>query len=170
MRDAIAVRDATTADVEVVRAIAAAAWRDTYAEHLAEATIEAFLERSYSVERVTRRIQHDTFLLAVDGDGSVTAFADAREGDGYLHLLAIYALPESRGRGAGTSLLEALRGRFPDQAIAAEVLDGNRKGEAFYAARGFVPREALEADLFGDHIVERRWWLEVGAVSPSGTS
>lgn len=162
---AITVRDASAADIEAIRAVASAAWRDTYAGHLREATIEAFLERSYSVERVGRRIEADTFLVAVAGD-ELLAFANAREADGHVHLLAIYARPERRGRGAGSALLAELRTRFPLQAIAAEVLLGNRKGEAFYEARGFMPRETVEAELFGETIVERRWWL--GSDQPGG--
>ena len=156
---AILVREATAADGEVVRAIAAAAWRDTYAGLLRSETIEAFLERAYSVERVARRIGSDTFLLA-SVDGSPVAFADAREDGDQLHLLAIYALPERRGRGAGSALLAELRRRFPALPIAAEVLRDNLKGETFYAARGFEPRETVEAELFGEPVVERRWWLD----------
>jgi GNAT superfamily N-acetyltransferase len=176
---ALVVRDATADDIEAVRSIAAAAWRDTYAGLIGESTIEAFLERSYGVERVTRRIRDDTFLLAVTEDGAVVAFANAREAEGYLHLLAIYADPGRRGGGAGTALLDELRRRFPGEAIAAEVLRGNRKGETFYEARGFVPRETVEADLFAERIVEQRWWLDPQeppapgagpAFSPSGTS
>ena len=77
---ALTVRRATDADIEAVRHVAAAAWRDTY--------------------------------------------------EGLLK---------------------------PGQPISADVLDGNRKGETFYEARGFVPRERLEADLFGEPVVERRW-------------
>jgi GNAT superfamily N-acetyltransferase len=157
---AIVVRDASPTDVETVRGVAAAAWRDTYAGLLRDETIEAFLERAYAVERVERRIGSDTFLLAVAADGSGVAFADAREAEDQLHLLAIYALPAWRGRGAGSALLAELRRRFPALPIAAEVLRGNLKGEAFYAARGFEPREDVEAELFGEPVVERRWWLD----------
>ena len=159
----VTIRDAEAADVETVRTIAAAAWRDTYAGLLRPETIEAFLERAYSVESVARRIGSDTFLLAVDGSGEVVAFADARLAPEQLHLLAIYALPASRGLGAGTALLEELRRRFPSRPIAAEVLRDNLKGETFYAARGFEPREVVEAELFGEPVVERRWWLDPGS-------
>ena len=77
-----------------------------------------------------------------------------------MNLAALYALPASLGRGAGTKLLTELRARFPDLPIVADVLVGNRTGEAFYERRGFVPREAIEEDLFGEHAVERRWWLD----------
>jgi GNAT superfamily N-acetyltransferase len=151
------VRPAAPSDVEAIRTVASAAWRDTYDGLLDRATIEAFVERAYSVEIVERRI-NGLFLVAVH-DEHLIAFADAVVGDDRLSLAAIYALPQQRGQGAGTLLLEALRSRFPRLPIAADVLVGNRKGEVFYERRGFTPRETIEAELFGEPVVERRWWL-----------
>jgi GNAT superfamily N-acetyltransferase len=152
------VRDAVAADAAEVRAVASSAWRDTYGDLLRPATVEAFVEAAYSVEMVERRIDRSTFLVAEDGD-RIIAFANAIEGPDRLNLAAIYALPERRGEGAGTLLLTALRTRFPTLPIAADVLSGNRIGEAFYKRRGFAPREVLENQLFGESVVERRWWL-----------
>ena len=154
---AVSVRRAETGDIEAVRAVAAAAWRDTYAGLLRPETIEGFIERSYSIANMERRIEN-TFV-ALDGS-EVIAFAGAVQLTDHVDLVAIYALPERRGQGAGTVLLDAVRAAFPGQAVSADVLDGNRKGEVFYEAKGFVPRERLEAELFGEPVVERRWWLE----------
>jgi GNAT superfamily N-acetyltransferase len=155
---AISIRAATAQDASAVADVAAAAWRDTYLGILRADTIETFIERAYSIERLERRIAGDIFLVAIE-DGRVIAFSDALEDGPIVELHAIYALPDQRGRGAGTSLLAALRERFPGKAIAAEVLAGNRKGEVFYERRGFVPRERIDTELFGETVVERRWWL-----------
>ena len=152
------VREAVPSDAEAVRLVASASWRDTYADLLAESTIEAFLAAAYSVEMVEQRIARDTCLV-VERRDQVVAFADAVREAGHLRVAAIYALPEWQGRGAGTILLTALRSRFPDLPLSADVLLGNRKGEVFYEHRGFVPHENLEVDLFGESVVERRWWL-----------
>lgn len=153
------VRRGELRDIEAVRAVASAAWRDTYAGLLKPETIEAFIAGAYSVERMEQRIA-STFV-AEDGS-QVIAFAGAVERPDRLDLVAIYALPERRGEGAGTLLLEAVRAAFPGQRISADVLDGNRKGEVFYEAKGFVAHERLEAELLGEPVVERRWWLEPG--------
>jgi GNAT superfamily N-acetyltransferase len=154
-----AVRRADAGDVAEIRAVAAAAWRDTYDGLLRAETIEAFIERAYSLERVERRIEADTFLVAVEA-GRIVAFADARDADDRVDLFAIYALPDSRRRGAGSALLVELRARFPGIPIVADVLLGNRKGEGFYERLGFEPRGTVEAELFGEPVVERRWRLE----------
>ena len=156
---ALSVRRAEAGDIEAVRAVAAAAWRDTYAGLLRPETIEGFIERSYSIANMERRIE--SMFVAVDGS-EVIAFAGAVELPHHVDLVAIYSLPERRGEGAGTRLLEAVQAAFPGQRISADVLDGNRKGEVFYEARGFVPGERLEAQLLGEPVVERRWWLEAG--------
>jgi GNAT superfamily N-acetyltransferase len=156
------VRQAIPGDAPAIALVAAAAWRDTYAGLLRPDTIETFIERAYSIERLERRIDRDVFLLAVRGD-LVMAFCDAAEAESeagaYLDLYAIYALPAVRGQGAGTALLRELQSRFRSMPIAAEVLVGNRKGEIFYERRGFVPRERIDTELFGESVVERRWWL-----------
>ena len=146
--------------------------------------------RAYALDHVERRInQHDVLVVAgermtagaepavsgghaeppaIGGDAQVVAFADAVAGPDRLDLVAIYALPEVRGRGAGSLLLDALQSRYPSLPIAADVLSGNRKGEVFYERRGFTPREVVEADLLGEQVVERRWWLPARERSGSG--
>lgn len=151
------VRRAALDDGPAVMALAAAAWRDTYADLLKPETIENFIERAYSPERVASRITEDHFYVAQDSTG-IMAFADALERDDRLDLVAIYALPDKRYQGAGTVFLEKLLESFPDRDISADVVDGNRKGEVFYERRGFTPRERVEASLFGERVVERRRW------------
>jgi GNAT superfamily N-acetyltransferase len=153
------VRQGRATDVEAVRAVASAAWRDTYKKLLTSRTIESFISNAYSPQYLERRIaQH--FFLVVEGDEGVVAFADTIEEPDRVNLAAIYTLPELRNQGIGTFLLDGLRERFGRTPIAADVLVGNRKGEVFYERRGFVPREVLEAELFGEAVVERRWWLD----------
>lgn len=160
------VRDAQVRDAAEVSAVAAAAWRDTYEGLLRQSVIEEFVKAAYSVEMLEGRIARQTLLVAVK-EGRVIAFANAVANADHLNVLAIYALPEARGQGAGTMLLAALRGRFPGLPVRADVLSGNRKGEMFYERQGFAPREVVEDELYGQPIVERRWWL--GIPPPIGT-
>jgi len=155
---ALRVREAKADDAAAIGVVAAAAWRDTYAGLLADATIEAFIGAAYSTERLEQRIARDVVLIAEDDHGLV-AFADALPERDRLTLLALYADPARRRQGAGTLLLRTLRARHPRLPVVADVLEGNRKGEAFYERRGFVPRETRDESLFGERAVERRWWL-----------
>lgn len=96
-------------------------------------------------------------FYAAEGAEEVVAFADAIEHDDRLELAAIYTLPKVRGRGSGTALLRKLLELFPGRDISAD-MENNRQGEVFYECRGFAPRERLEATLFDQAVVERRWW------------
>lgn len=154
-----AVRRATVEDAEAIAAVASAAWSDTYAGLLRAETIRAFVRSAYSPQRLVTRITSNHVCVA-EGHRGIVAFADARVLPDRISIDAIYALPELRGRGAGTVLLQALLSALPSLPMTADVVAGNRKGEVFYERRGFVPRETLHAGLYGEVVVERRWWRE----------
>jgi diamine N-acetyltransferase len=179
-RPTILVREATPADAPAISEIALASWRATYRDLIAADAIERFLERAYTPERVALRIERHEVLVAtrqapIDDEGddargsgfaavggaepAVEAFAECTPEDGHLQLVAIYAIPEGRGRGLGTALLDVITRRHPGETIAADVLVGNDRAEPFYTARGFEPGETLEEELGGELVTERRWWL-----------
>jgi GNAT superfamily N-acetyltransferase len=156
-RNDVRVRRATPSHARAIREIAIAAWTDTYRDLLRPETIEWFVERAYSEERVELRIErHETWVAELDG--RVMAFAETAVEPDRITLVAIYAAPEARGRGLGSALLDAITARHPDRPVAADVLAGNVMGERFYEARGFEPRETLEEQLGNEVVVERRWW------------
>jgi GNAT superfamily N-acetyltransferase len=155
------VRRATPSHAPAIHAIADAAWRATYRDLLREETIERFLERAYSEDRVGLRIErHETWVAELDG--AVSAFAESEILGERITLVAIYADPELRGMGLGTALLRAIMDAHPGLPVAADVLAGNAAGETFYVARGFVPEEDIDEELDGEHVRERRWWLRPG--------
>jgi GNAT superfamily N-acetyltransferase len=156
------VRRATASHAPAIRDIAHAAWRETYAGMLHEDTIEWFLERAYSEDRVALRVErHETWVAELDG--VVGAFAETAIEPDRVTLVAIYANPAVRGVGLGSALLNAIVDAHPDLPIAADVLAGNRKGETFYEARGFEPRERVEEQLGNELVAERRWWRPAAA-------
>jgi GNAT superfamily N-acetyltransferase len=158
----ITVRTAAPADVEAIRAIAETAWRATYAGLIDADAIERFLAVAYAPARVELRLaRHDVLVAFLPGDaqdGAAAAFAETAMRDDHLQLVAIYALPDARGRGLGTALLDEVLRRHPGQPLAADVLVGNALGEPFYIARGFEPGETLVEEIAGVPIRERRWW------------
>ena len=164
-KPSIRVRRATGSDAPAVRRIAQDAWRATYRGLLLDETIEGFLERAYSEERVDLRIERHEMWVA-EADGAIALFAETSIEPDRVTLVAIYADPERRGLGLGSAALEAIVTAHPDLPIAADVLIGNERGETFYAARGFVPREPIDEQLGAEHVAEQRWWL--GEPPPEG--
>lgn len=153
----IRVRRATPSHAPAIRDIASAAWRDTYRGLLQDETIEWFIERAYSEERVGLRIErHETWVAELAG--LVAAFAETSVEADRVTLVAIYTSPSLRSRGLGSALLDAIVAAHPELPIAADVLAGNRLGEVFYEARGFEPRETVDELLGVERVTERRWW------------
>lgn len=152
------MRRATPSHAPAIRAIADAAWRDTYRDLLRPETIDWFLDRAYAEDRVALRIERDETWVA-ELDDAVVAFAESSVKADRVTLVAIYADPGRRNLGLGTALLAAITGAHPGLPVAADVLLGNALGEAFYIARGFVPAEDVDEELGGEHVRERRWWL-----------
>jgi GNAT superfamily N-acetyltransferase len=157
-RAELRVRRATGSDGPAIRRIAHAGWWAAYRGLLRDETIEWFLERAYSEERVDLRIErHETWVALADG--AVALFAETAIEPDRVILVAIYADPALRGLGLGTAALASITAAHPDLPVAADVLVGNTAGETFYAARGFVPREDIDEQLAGELVHERRWWL-----------
>jgi GNAT superfamily N-acetyltransferase len=121
-------------------------------------TVDWFLDRAYSEERVALRIErHETWVAELDA--RVSAFAESAIELDRVTLVAIYTDPDRRGLGLGSALLGAITSAHPDLPMAADVLVGNAAAEPFYAARGFTPEEDVNEELGGEHVRERRWWL-----------
>ncbi len=163
---AVLVRAAEPADAPAIREVAVRAWWATYAGRMADETIERFLAAAYSEERIGVRIErHEVLVARAAASGApsgVEAFAETASHDDHLQLVAIYTLPEARGRGLGRALVAAIVAAHPAEDIAADVLVDNELAEPFYAATGFLPGELLTDEIAGELVRERRWWRRVG--------
>ncbi|MFQ5967801.1 MAG: GNAT family N-acetyltransferase [Acidimicrobiia bacterium] len=156
------VRGAEPQDLEAVADIAARAWWDTYAPLLKPDTIRAVLAHTYSDRAMHHRWEDHPMFLVVDPEDPI-AFAEAFIEDERIVLGALYVRSGDRGRGAGSMLLEQVAHIDPSLPVTSDVLLGARSAEAFYEAHGFVPGETVKSFLYGEPIVERRWWKEPAA-------
>lgn len=163
MPTSIRVRPAEPDDVPAILEIAHAAWRATYAGLIGADAVERFIAAAYTTERIALRLERHTVFVAGEGDGPVDGFVESLVEEGRAHIVAFYTRPETRGRGLGTALLDAVVATYPGLDITADVLVGNELGEPFYAARGFEPGETLDEEVAGETIHERRWWLRAAA-------
>lgn len=161
-RPIVRVRPATRADAAAVADVGIAAWRATYAGIVGDDAVERFIAGAYAVGRIESRIERDVMFVAAYEGGhpsGVDGFVEALIDVDHPHIVAFYTRPGARGLGLGTALLEAVVATYPGQDLSADVLDGNDLGEPFYRARGFEPGEAIEEDIAGELVRERRWWL-----------
>lgn len=160
------IRRAEPTDLVEVAAIAEGSWQAAYAGLLKPQTVSSWVEAAYSPAALRQRWEDHPIYLVVEGE-SVVAFTDAFIEDDQIVISALCTHPAHRRRGAAGILLEWIRSLAPSLPIMADVVLGNQAAESFYEARGFVPGETMQVVLFGERLIERRWWLAVEVEPPS---
>jgi GNAT superfamily N-acetyltransferase len=163
----VIIRRAEPSDLVEVAAIAEGSWRAAYAGLLKSETVSGWIETAYSPAALHQRWEDHPIYLVTD-ESSVVAFADAFIEDDQIVLSAICTHPAHRRRGAAGMLLEWVCSLAPPLPVIADVILGNHAAESFYETKGFVPGETFQLTLFGERLVERRWWLGGGMRPTSG--
>lgn len=153
------VRGATRHDLTAIAIIARQAIPGAYHHLLSPRTISTWLNSAYTEEAVRRSWEDHPILIAFDPKTPV-AFAGFVDEGGRVTIGDLFTAPQARNQGAGTALVNAIQSTAGPRPITADVLLGNHLGERFYEHLGFVPGETIPGDLFGESIVERRWYRE----------
>jgi GNAT superfamily N-acetyltransferase len=154
----VIIRRAEPSDLTEVAAIAAESWQAAYAGLLRTETVSQWLAAAYSPDALRQRWEDHPIYLALDED-VVVAFADAFIEDDQIVVSALCTHPDYRRRGVGGLLLNWIRSLAPPLPMIADIVLGSQAAESFYEARGFVPGETIQVTLYGQQIIERRWWL-----------
>lgn len=153
------IRGATPEDLASIAVIARRAIPGAYHHLLSPRTIATWLESAYNEEAVRRSWEDHPMFVAIE-EANLVAFAGAYDDDGMVTIGALFTDPESRGQGAGKALVDAIQAAAGERPVTADVMLGNHLAERFYEHLGFVPGETISGDLFGERIVERRWYRE----------
>ncbi|MFB6074334.1 MAG: N-acetyltransferase family protein [Haloarculaceae archaeon] len=135
----MAVRPATTDDLDAVRRVADRAWHAAYREALPALTIDRSVREWYDPAALRGVLASDIAFLVAERDGAVVGFAMAGpSGDDWL-LHSIYVAPRRWGEGVGSALLAAVEERAvvagAERLRVDEVLADNEVGRAFYRER-----------------------------------
>lgn len=143
MSEEIQIRDATVADVEAIRAIAAETWWDTYRDLLDSDWITEHLAAWYEPGLVASQIEAaeasdlGQFLLA-EADGQIVGYLHfALMDDRGPYLRRLYVLPDHQRSGAGRKLVAALHHQLGEGfTYELDVHPENSKAIAFYKGFG----------------------------------
>lgn len=146
-------------DLEAIQRIGTLSILHSYAGFLRPPTIDSWLDGVYSTETLVRRWQDHPIYVA-EIDGVTAAFADAFIEDERIFLSALFTLPAFRLQGAGRSLVEKVRNVARSLPVTCDVLLGNDDAEIFFERLAFVPGETLRVTMFGEPVIERRWYLD----------
>ncbi|MGG0185613.1 N-acetyltransferase family protein [Bacillus rhizoplanae] len=157
------IREMKEEDIPSVQHVAKTSWNDTYTGIIPISVQERFLQHAYSYDMMKHRLQH-SHLFVGEVDGEIVGFANFSpiKYQNETELGAIYLLPEYQDNGIGTALLRKgitiLEGV---KKIYINVESENKKGKAFYNAKGFAVVDAFEEDFDGYMLKTLRMVLHV---------
>jgi ribosomal protein S18 acetylase RimI-like enzyme len=144
----VAIRRATSDDLEALRVLLRETWHATYDEFYGPEEVERLTAGWHSIKAMEQRLRRPegSFLVA-ERQGLVVGMAFAAEEEpNTLFLHQLYVLPDEQRRGVGTALLSALPEAFPNaDRMRLDVEVANRNAVQFYERRGFAAL-GLEAE------------------------
>lgn len=159
----MALREATTDDIEAIRRIVTASWETDYPAILSRESIEAGIDEWYAPERLREQFgMARTMLLVAEDAGTAVGFVHCLWDDAEGDILRLYVHPDHRGEGIGGALLEWAIDVLAEQRvdhIEAMVLEANDPGNEFYRAFGFEHVDTGETTIGGERYEENRYEL-----------
>lgn len=145
----ISIRPAEESDAEVLADLGARTFHDTYSSILPANDLDDYLREAFSVEQMLRDIADPQVLLFLGSvSGAVCSYiklepTPAREnipGARQIELLRLYILPEWKGMGIGSALMDVGLDAARDKSYNTcwlKVWQGNQRAIEFYKNRGF---------------------------------
>ncbi|MBS1771644.1 MAG: GNAT family N-acetyltransferase [Bacteroidetes bacterium] len=149
----IEIKKATTADVDLIRQLADAIWWPTYAPIISEAQISYMLENIYSSNVIWQQIENDIqtyIILYVDNiPTGFAAYSTRPENTDVYKLHKLYCLVNTKGKGYGKLLLQAVENAVTDAGKNILELNVNRNNPAiaFYEKMGFTTAYTEDIDI-----------------------
>jgi len=152
------VRQATRGDLFEIARIAHQSFWSACDGLLKTSTICATLDEEYGPSSLKRRLLEGALVVAVDPEGGLAGFAES-DLAGSRVAVKFHAASRSPQKAAWIrDLVNAIRARYPGRPLCADVLLGSEPHEQSCEAAGFVPGEVIQRTMFGEEVVERRWW------------
>ncbi len=177
----VSLRRASPADNELLAAIGAQAFADTFAADNAPEDMAAYLAGAFSTAKQAAELADPRGLFLIAEAGSQTAgFAHLRQGpppspalgQRPLEIARLYALRGFIGRGVGAALMAACLAEAEQRGCDAAwlgVWERNARAIAFYARWGFMQTSTqsfrLGGDLQRDIVMQRRLPLGINAAA-----
>lgn len=168
MSERVFLSPLTPADFGTVAALADTIWRTHYSAMITMAQIEFMLAGRYTPERLRRYIDADDRwleLLTVDGVPVGYCSYALTDTPQEMKLQELYLLPDYRGRGLGSFMLQHVETQARTRGCTALMLTvnkGNTDAIAIYRHAGFNVREEAVFDIgngfvMDDYVMVKTW-------------
>lgn len=163
--EGISIKQATKAEVPIIRQLAIAIWWPTYGDYLPHDQIRTMLEKIYAERSLIQQQEnHQTFLLIYRMDrpiGFVGFTSEERSGIGVTRIEKLYILPSEQGTGLGKLLLDEV-GKYACAYGASYVelyVNRNNPAKAFYEKQGFTVVKEIDIPyhnyVLNDYIMQK---------------
>jgi ribosomal protein S18 acetylase RimI-like enzyme len=154
------LRDATLADLLAIDDIHVRSRRATYrgqvSDHYLDVTMPAASLADWQA-KLPQVLEGGGCVLVAQAHGQAIGFACARpvDGDGVVYLNNLHALPDRKGLGVGSALLDAVARHARASGahtMQLHVLETNQAAIGFYEARGWRPVRREDHEWAGETV------------------
>lgn len=148
------IREMTYSDIQQVREIAFATWRDTYSSFIPTEIQDKVLEDAYSDEQMNNRFKN-SLNLVYESNGTILgyAFFSGNLLNNDIFLESLYIHPEHQGKGIGKQLMQAGVAKYYDPKTITLVVYKGNTSVSFYEKNGFSITKENNGDFFGHPVV-----------------
>ncbi|MFC7045490.1 GNAT family N-acetyltransferase [Halobacteriaceae archaeon GCM10025711] len=158
------IRQATEDDIDGIRGVARESLEASYSQVLDQDAIDTAVSNWYDDETLQENLgDTEHFYLVADDDGKVVAFSESLlvdETEPAGEILWLHVLPNSRGEGVGTRLLEHTEDVLQDMGadyLAGLVIAENEVGNEFYRDHGYSLVGERDVEVTGVPYTEREY-------------
>lgn len=159
------LRDATTADIPLIRELTFRVWPQTYATILTQDQIDYMLEMMYSEASLEKQMTKENcqFIIVYEDKVPVgfASYAEVEPRKWKLH--KIYVLQNQQGKGTGkfviNHIIDEIRKRNGEYLFLQ--VNKNNNAKSFYEKLGFVEVDFINLDIgngyfMNDYIMEKK--------------
>lgn len=141
-------------DIEQIREIANAAWKDTYSNFIPVDIQDKVLSEAYSDEEMENRF-NSSLNLVVESDRDILgyAFFKYKQQNKELFLESLYIHPNHQGKGIGKQLLLTGIERHEDVVTLVLTVYKGNQNITFYEKQGFEVVKENEGNFFEHPVV-----------------
>jgi ribosomal protein S18 acetylase RimI-like enzyme len=160
----LSIRNATVADIQLIRELTFKVWPQTYAAIISQQQIGYMLELMYSEASLKDQMKEGCLFIIVYDEKKPVGFAAYQEiKPTTWKLHKIYILPDQQGKGTGKFVIDHIINEIQQRGAAALQLQVNRYNNArsFYEKTGFTIIEEADFDIgngyfMNDYVMEKK--------------
>lgn len=136
------IREANTADCELIQELAQQIFPVTYQSILTPGQVEYMMEWMYSLDNIRRQMEEEkqVYLLAYQKEKAIGYASVQQQGEDVFHLQKIYVLPSYQGKHCGSFLfreaIKFIKTRHPEPCLMELNVNRYNKALQFYERMG----------------------------------